>query len=618
MSFSIRGTMLLASACLLAGTVLSAQQSQKPAVSVDAAAAFSMERSQVVPSQCCFWFKGGGADVAVTFRSGWGVAGSITGDHASNVTSIRNVNAGLMADPAMQITPNATAYLTQGVDVNKISYLAGPRYTYTFGQAGTQQRRMQLFGQGLVGWTHGFNGLYPAPGAATTSAHSMAVQAGGGLNWYLSKHWGLHLIEADYVRTALPNAAANVQNDMRLSAGVTYHFEGAAPAPVTLVCAASPASIYAGDPVTVTATAGNLDAKQNAIYSYSGAGVTGAGTTANVVTNSLLPGKYTVQCGVKEGKPGKEGMKPWQAAEASASFTVKPFDPPTIGCSASPATIKPGETSTVTASGVSPQNRPLTYSYAASSGAVNGSGATATYNSADAPSGTTTVTCNVTDDKGHTATAQTTVTILEPVRAPLPSPEIAKLEAKLALHSVFFPTSLPRVSTPNVGLVVSQQATLDDLATSFKRYLEFKPEARLILSGHADVRGSIASNQSLSERRVALTKKYLADKGVPTASIETRGFGSEKNLTAAEVKALIEQNTELSAAEQSKELHNLPVLALAQNRRVDVSLSTTGQQSVRQLPFNAADFLTLLDEKKPAASKKPAAPKKAAGKKTVK
>jgi hypothetical protein len=32
----------------------------------------------------------------------------------------------------------------------------------------------------------------------------------------------------------------------------------------------------------------------------------------------------------------------------------------------------------------------------------------------------------------------------------------------------------------------------------------------------------------------------------------------------------------------------------ANNRRVDVSLNTTGQQSVRQYPFNAKDSLTLL------------------------
>jgi hypothetical protein len=153
-----------------------------------------------VYGQGSFWFKGGGADAAVTFRNGLGIAASLTGDHASNVTP--------------------------GLDVNKFTYLAGPRYTWTAlqGHAGdTDQRRLQIFGQGLFGWTHGFNGLYPAIPAATSSAGSYAVQAGGGLNLYLTRNFGLRLLEADYVRTALPNGAANIQNDMRLSCGLTYH-----------------------------------------------------------------------------------------------------------------------------------------------------------------------------------------------------------------------------------------------------------------------------------------------------------------------------------------------------------------------------------------------------------
>ena len=55
-------------------------------------------------------------------------------------------------------------------------------------------------------------------------------------------------------------------------------------------------------------------------------------------------------------------------------------------------------------------------------------------------------------------------------------------------------------------------------------------------------------------------------------------------------------------------LRNLAVLVLANNRRVDITLSTTGQQSVRRYPFNARDFLALINpkggEKTPPAKKK--------------
>ena len=47
------------------------------------------------------------------------------------------------------------------------------------------------------------------------------------------------------------------------------------------------------------------------IYNWSGTGVTGNGATATVATATLAPGSYSVKAEVKEGKKGKEGLKPW-------------------------------------------------------------------------------------------------------------------------------------------------------------------------------------------------------------------------------------------------------------------------------------------------------------------
>ncbi len=444
------------------------------------------------------------------------------------------------------------------------------------------------------------------------------VTAGGGLDYELTHHWAIRIFQADYEHMrpdfaastsgyiVFPGGNVNI-NALRVSTGIVYHIGSIAPpVPVTLACSASPVTVFPGDPVTVTSTAGSLNPKLNAVYTWSGSGVTGSGTTASVATGSLAAGSYTVNCGVKEGQAGKEGLKPWESASASTSFTVKPFEPPTINCSANPGTIKPGETSTVTAIGVSPQNRPLTYVFATAAGAISGSGATATFSSAGAPTGTVGITCTVSDDKGQTATANTSVTILAPYVAPVESPEVKRLETRLTLHSVFFPTDQPRAEHPEGGLMASQEGTLTALATDFKSYLTFKPEAHLTLSGHTDVRGSVEYNQALSERRVARTKQFLVEQGVPEASIETRGLGKEEELSADQVKELVEQNPELSDAERAKVLHELGVIVLAQNRRVDVTLSTTGQQSVRLYPFNAADSLTLLDERNLTSKKKAA------------
>ncbi len=78
------------------------------------------------------------------------------------------------------------------------------------------------------------------------------------------------------------------------------------PPPVTLACSASPALVFPGDTVTVTATAGDLDPKLSAIYTWSGSSVTGNGTTAIVATGSLAPGSYTVKGEIKEGNPARK------------------------------------------------------------------------------------------------------------------------------------------------------------------------------------------------------------------------------------------------------------------------------------------------------------------------
>jgi hypothetical protein len=275
-------------------------------------------------------------------------------------------------------------------------------------------------------FVHALVGLeYAGTLRSNNDAFGAVLTVGGGMDYgtpFFNHRLGIRIFQADYQYTHenWPAGRGNF-NMARLSTGFVYHVGTIAPPPpVTLACSASPASIFPGDPVTVTATAGALDPKLNAVYSWSGEGVTGTGTTVTVATGSLAAGSYTVKGTVKEGKPGKEGLKPGQTADCSASFTVKAYEPPTISCTANPTTIKPGETSTITSMGMSPQNRPLTYTYSASAGSVSGSGTTATYSSAGAPTGAVEITCNVSDDKGQTATANTSVTITAPYVAPVP------------------------------------------------------------------------------------------------------------------------------------------------------------------------------------------------------
>jgi len=201
---SICRDVLLGGACIMACLTVWGQDkttAELPPVSTEVGVTFAAERAYVAPGSCnCFWLKGGGADMSVTFWKGLGIAAALTGDHASN------------AQP--------------GVDVNKIAYLSGPRYTYTVWANATgahAKHSFHIFGEGLFGGVHAFNSAFPSVSGLKASANSFALQAGGGINLPLSRGIGVRLLELHYVRTALPNNFSDVQNDFRVGAGVTYH-----------------------------------------------------------------------------------------------------------------------------------------------------------------------------------------------------------------------------------------------------------------------------------------------------------------------------------------------------------------------------------------------------------
>ena len=173
------------------------------------------------------------------------------------------------------------------------------------------------------------------------------------------------------------------------------------------------------------------------------------------------------------------------------------------------------------------------------------------------------------------------------------------LETRLAINSIYFPTAIPRKTEKRSGLVTSQAQRLDQLADDFKKYREFQPTARLILQGHADVRGSKAANLALSERRTGSVKNYLVARGVSESAIETRGLGAEYNLDEAAVQDLIDKNPNLTDKSRKAARAKIKQFILANNRRVDISLSTTGQQSARFFPFDSPDAAELLGEKAP-------------------
>jgi len=476
-----------------------------------------------------------------------------------------------------------------------LTYLFGPRLNWR------KFDHFVPFGEFLIGGSRGGLEL-----VGTDKSNAFAAAAGGGVDMVIHKNFAWRVAQLDYLLTSFSGAALGAsgrQNSFRAASGLVFRFGIPNPPPPpnhppVAACSVTPASVYAGsgDAVAIHVAASDPD-NDPLTYSYTATGgtVEGTGPEARWNSNGLAAGSYTVNAKVDDGRGGTT------SCAADIKVEEKPNHPPTASLSIDRSPIITGEQTGVACNGSDPDNDPLTYSYTTTGGRISGSGSKVQFDSTGLQPGSYTVKCTVNDGRGGTADASGNVEVKEP-------PQIKQLEAKLALHSVYFPTAQPTVAKPTGGLLASQAVTLDTLASDFLQYLKYKPEAHLTLEGHADVRGAKDYNIKLSERRVERTKSYLVEKGVPTDKLEVKAFGFEKNMTAEEVQKQIDADTELSPAEKQKILKNLLTVRLASNRRVDVTLSTTGEQSIRRFPFSAKDALTLLSRSGGETSKKTAAP----------
>jgi outer membrane protein OmpA-like peptidoglycan-associated protein/opacity protein-like surface antigen len=445
----------------------------------------------------------------------------------------------------------------------------------------------------------------------------LGFMVGGGLDFNLSKHVALRLPRVDYVASSYrygPSATTGSTDlrGIRAQAGLVFAWGGEHTFTPSAACSLQPSEVFAGEPVTETAAGSGFNPKRTVQYTWSGSGLKldGTAATTQIDTVGLASGSYQVTAHLSDGS--RNGV-----ASCSASFAVKAPRPPTISCASDPASVPLRGTSTISSNASSPDGRSLTYSYTTTAGNITGNTAAATLDTGGAQPGTITVTCNVGDDRNPplTASSLTTVTLLAPPPPPaIDVAVIAAIEKRLALHSVYFATAKPSLENPDSGLLASQEKTLTALAADFLIYLQAKPDAHLTLEGHADPRGSVEYNQGLSERRVDRVKRFLIAQGVPEASIQTKAFGKQENLTDRQVRDAVERNPELSPEDRRRVLNNMRTIILASNRRADITLSNAGQasqESVRQYPFNATDSLTLLKEERTGKTAPPVVRKKA-------
>jgi hypothetical protein len=192
---------LAAMVCLLAAPGAATAQSRPHAQTVksglDLAVTFVGDRTNPVGGENT-WLTGGGVELGINAWHGLGAAVHVTGLHSASINA-------------------------QNVPISLVTTTFGPRYRYTKPFA-SGRRSISPFGEALVGEANAFHGLFPSPQGATDSANSLALEMGGGLDISLSRHFAVRAIQAQWVRTQLPNNGTSVQNHLQLGSGLVAHF----------------------------------------------------------------------------------------------------------------------------------------------------------------------------------------------------------------------------------------------------------------------------------------------------------------------------------------------------------------------------------------------------------
>ncbi len=111
-----------------------------------------------------------------------------------------------------------------GITCNDFSYMLGPRYTF-----GDRSKRLTFFVHGLFGQDRA-NLLGLSDNSVTDT--SVAVAAGGGVDFWAYRHIGLQFGPVDYIYTNhLNDSEASSQGSFRVGGGIAFRFGGDFPPP---------------------------------------------------------------------------------------------------------------------------------------------------------------------------------------------------------------------------------------------------------------------------------------------------------------------------------------------------------------------------------------------------
>ena len=209
------------------------------------------------------------------------------------------------------------------------------------------------------------------------------------------------------------------------------------------------------------------------------------------------------------------------AAAAPPPPPPPPAAKPTITFSADPASINKGQSARLTWTTTDANN----VSISPEVGAVTPQGSTTV-----TPADSTTYTITASGPGGNVdATARITVNI------PAPPPVVHEdTFGDLFLKEVrdaYFDYDSAEIRS-------DARDALQKTAEFLKKY----PQARIVIEGHCDERGSTEYNLALGDRRAAAVKNYLASLGISADRMSTVSFGKEKPFCMESNEACWQQN----------------------------------------------------------------------------
>lgn len=185
-------------------------------------------------------------------------------------------------------------------------------------------------------------------------------------------------------------------------------------------------------------------------------------------------------------------------AEEQAAQQAAQAQPPTVYCSANPATVRVGESSTIICTATSPMDRQVTLHFSAPVGQLTPRMNRVTLDTTGLEPGPVVVSTTATDEAGLSASASTTVTVEAAPVVPVAN-KVAELGFK-----------------PNSAYVNNQaKAILDDIALRLER----EPSTTVLLVGSA----TPTENSQLSTQRGTNAGTYLSKtKGIDASRIQSK------------------------------------------------------------------------------------------------